>query len=317
MFNFILLVAVVYLIVQAFQFHVVAGIGAIIAVLAFGYFKWYTNFCVTKARVLYGKDPEKALEWFARGYKHGMNIGQQETYAYYLLREGETQRAEEIYNHLLSQNLKPELRLKLRSDLAVLYLKTGRIDEALEELEDVTVHYINTTTYGTLGYLYLLKDNRRKAEQYNKEAYAYNSEDPVILDNMVQLYIKMGRFDEAKKYGDKLIEKKPYFVEGYYDTAYVYMKLGDFEKAEEIFEMGKDCRITFMSTVKEDELARFKKALSEKDTTYSHKLGSFMTQAEEEVIEEDLDLEYLDEEEPIIEYEELPEEDIDENDPFI
>ena len=318
MWTIILFIAVIYLIVQAFKFHLLAGVAAIVLVLLYGYFKWYAEFCVTKAKTVYPKDPEKALQWFARGYKRGLNIGQQEAYAYYLLREGETEQAEKIYNHLLAQNLKAELRLKLRSDLAVLYLKTGRIDEAVEELEDITVNYINTTTYGTLGYLYILKNNRRKAELYNKEAYAYNSDDPVILDNLVQLYIKMGRFSEAKKYADELIEKKPYFIESYYDAAYVYMKLGEFERAEEIFDMGKNCRITFMSTVKEDELSAFKKALSEKNTTYSHKLGSFSVQDEADILEvEDQMLEYADEEEPIIEYEEIPEEDLDENDPFI
>ena len=72
-----------------------------------------------------------------------------------------------------------------------------------------------------------------------------------------------------------------------------------------------------MSTVKEDEIESFKKALSEKDANYMHKLGSFTTQEEIEENEKEQILEYADEEEPIIEYEEIPEEDIDENDPFI
>lgn len=318
MWNAILFIAVIYLIVQAFRFNVFIGIGAVLAVIAYGYFRWYSEFCTTRAKAVYSKDPEKALEWFERGFRRGMTIGQQEAYAYYLLREGKTERAEEIYNHLLIQRLKPELRLKLRADLAVLLLKTGRIDEAIEELEEVTVNYVNTTTYGTLGYLYLLKNNRRKAESYNREAYDYNSSDPVILDNCVQLYIKMGRFSEAKKYADELIEKKPYFVEAYYDAAYVYMKLGDFDTALDLVEDGKKCRITFMSTIKADELETFEKSLQEKNTDIPHKLGSFSSNAQSEETQEE-DLEYYDdgEEEPVIEYEELPDLEDDENDPFI
>ncbi len=315
MWTILFFVAVVYLIITAFQFHIAAGIGAILAVLAYGYFKWYADFCVTKAKAEYAKDPEKAFMWFERAEKRGMNIGQMEAYAYYLLREGRVEQSEAIYNKLLSQNVKPELRLKLRADLAVLLMKTGRVDEAIDELEEITLNYTNTTTYGTLGYLYLLKNNRRKAEEYNKEAYDYNSDDPVILDNMVQLYIKMGKYEQAKTYGDKLVEKKPYFIEAYYDTAFVYMKLGDFETAEEILEKGKDCRITFMSTVKEDEVEVLRQALARKDAAISHKLGSFSSQIEE--VEIPRNLEYAEEEEPIIEYEEPEDGDYDENDPFI
>lgn len=316
MWNVILFIAVIYLIVQAFRFNIFVGFGAILAVIAYGYFRWYSEFCTTRAKAVYSKDPEKALLWFERGYKRGMTIGQQEIYAYYLLREGKTQRAEEIYNHLLIQKLKPELRLKLRADLAVLLLKTGRIDEAIEELEEVTINYINTTTYGTLGYLYLLKNNRRKAESYNMEAYGYNSSDPVILDNCVQLYIKMGRFGEAKKYADELIEKKPYFVEAYYDAAYVYMKLGDFDTALDLVESGKKCRITFMSTVKSDDLEQFEKSLRKKDADIPHKLEAFSSSSQTEEAQEELPEYYDDGEEPIVEYEEISASD-DENDPFI
>ncbi|MBO5929726.1 MAG: tetratricopeptide repeat protein [Clostridia bacterium] len=316
MWSILLFAAVIYLIVKAFQFHVFMGIGAIVVTLLYGYFRWYSDFCTTQGRAVYAKDPQKALAWFERGYKRGMTIGQQEVYAYYLLREGEVEKSEKIYRNLLIQRLKPELRMKLRADMAVLLMKTGRIDEAIEELEEITLNYINSTTYGTLGYLYLLKNNRRKAESYNQEAYAYNSSDPVILDNCVQLYIKLGRFSEAKKYADELLAKKPYFVEAYYDAAYVYMKLGDFEKAEELIERAKQCRITFMSTIKEEELVRFEESVKNKNQDIPHKLGVFGADAEPEQTEEII-LEYDEDIEPVIEYESLPDLDEDEDDPFI
>lgn len=317
MWSILFFVAVIYLIVQAFRFHVALGIGAVVVTLLYGYLRWYSSFCTTQARAVYSKDPQKALKWFERGYKRGMTIGQQEVYAYYLLREGHVEKAEKIYKHLLIQKLRPELRLKLRADYAVLLLKTGRIDEAIEELEEVTLNYVNSTTYGTLGYLYLLKNNRRKAESYNKEAYDYNSSDPVILDNCIQLYIKLGNYQEAKEYADQLLQKKPYFVEAYYDAAYVYLKLGDFEKAQELVEQAKQCRITFMSTIKEEELARFEESVKNKNQDIPHKLGSFISSPEKKQVEEVV-LEYDEEEEStVVEYEALPDLEEDENDPFI
>lgn len=107
MWTIVLVIAVIYLIIQAFRYSIALGIGAVLGVLAYGYFRWYSNFCTTRARAIYSKDVGKAMEWFERGYKHGMTIGQQEVYAYYLLREGQTEKSEEIYNHLLSQRLRP------------------------------------------------------------------------------------------------------------------------------------------------------------------------------------------------------------------
>ena len=314
MWTAIFTVLVIYVLWQAFQSNIIMGVIMSLVLLAFLYFFWYADFCVNKARATYPNDPKKAMKWFERAYKKGMNIGQQQIYAYYLMREGEVEKSEKLYHDLLTARLKPELRFKIRSDYAVLLMKTDRIDEALSELEEITANYNNTTTYGTIGYLYLLKNNRRRAEEFNKEAYSYNNDDPVILDNLVQLYIKMGRYSEAKKYADELLEKKPYFIEAYYDAAFTYLKLGEIDTAKEIFEKGKNCRITFMSTIKEDDIAAFQRALDAGDTSISHKLGSFLENSAEEVETEKLV--HFDDEEPIFEYEE-PDEEEDENDPFI
>lgn len=307
--NIILLIAAAYLVYSAFRFNAIVGVIAVVLLVVYAYLKWFPNFCVAHARKVYRNDPQKALSWFARVEKR-MNIGQLETYAYYLMREGQAEKSEEIYKNLLKSGLKAELRLKIRSEYAVLLTKTGRIDEAIAELEDITVHYTNTTTYGSLGYLYLLKDSVRKAKNYNEEAYDYNSDDPVIIDNMVQLNIKLGNYEAAKKYADELLEKKPYFVEAYYDSAYVYLMLGDISRAKELLEDARCCRITFMSTVKESDLDALEKAIDKKDTQHPHKLGKFS--GEEEYTEEDYkDLPQIEEEK------EEEEEYYDEDDPFI
>lgn len=318
MLNILIIIAGIYLVYQAFLYNLVVGLIALVALFFYIYILWYAEFCVARGKALYRKDAKAALCWFERAYKRGMKPKQLEVYAYYLLREGETEKAEKIYEGLLRQRLTPENRLKVRADYAVFLLKTGRIDEAIEELEEVTVNYNNTTTYGSLGYLYLLKNNRRRAESYNLEAYDYNSTDPVILDNLVQLYIKLENYSEAKKYAEELLERKPYFVEAYYDSAFVFLKLSDFEKAEEIIEQANQCRITFMSTVKQEEVDELETAIREQRTDLSHKLGVFSGTDEE--IEIPQKLTYVEDEEESFEYEEYQEAEYDENDensPFI
>ena len=315
MLNLLIIICAVYLVYKAFLYNVIVGVVALLAFFAYVYFLWYTEFCIARAKAVYPKDTKAALKWFERGYKRGMKTNQLETYAYYLLREGETEKAEKIYKGLLKQKLSPENRLKVRADYAVFLLKTGKIDEAIEELEDVTVNYNNTTTYGALGYLYLLKNNKRRAESYNLEAYDYNSSDPVILDNLVQLYIKLSDFLKAKKYADELLEKNPYFVESYYDSAFVYLKLSDFDKAEEIMEKARNCKITFMSTIKSEDIDALNLAISQKNTDIKHKLGVFSGEDEEILVPEKLT--FVEDEEETFDYEESDDSEFDENDPFI
>ena len=307
--NILLILAVLYVIYAAFTVNLFLGIAAVIVFLLYGYFKWYPKFCILRAKKVYRKDPQAALKWFERAEKGKMNIAQMEIYAYYLLREGKVEKSEEIYKKLLAAPLRPELRLKVRSEYAVLLSKTGRIDEAIEELEEITVHYTNTTTYGSLGYLYILKDSIRKATNYNLEAYDYNSDDPVILDNLTQLYIKLGDYKKAKKYADEMIAKKPYFAEAYYDSAFVYMKLEDIERSKELIEDARCCRLSFMSTVTEEDINKLSDAIeSGKADDFSHKLGKFSGKEEiEEIkiedlpqIEEEKEDEYEYEDDPFI-----------------
>ena len=303
--NILLFIAVLYLLYSAFRFNVIVGAVATVLVLVFGILKWYPEFCITKAKRVYRKDPEKALRWFARAEKFRLNIKQMEIYAYYLMREGKVEKSEEIYQKLLKAPLNPQLRLKVRSEYAVLLTKTNRVDEAIEELEDVAVHYTNTTTYGSLGYCYLLKDSVRKAVNFNKEAYDFNSDDPVILDNMTQLYIKLGDYEKAKKYADEMIEKKPYFAEAYYDSAYVYLMLGDTDRAKELIEDAICCNITFMSTVKAEEIESLSEAIDKNNRQFAHKLGKFS--GKDEYQEEEFeDLPEVEEKSVEFEYEDDP-----------
>ena len=304
----LLIAAALYLIYSAFATNFYFGLIVTVALLIYGYFKWYPALCILHAKKIYKKNAIGALKWFKRVEKR-MNARQLNIYAYYLMREGQAEKSEEIYQKILNTPLKPDMRLKIRADYAVLLSKTGRTDEAIAELEEVTINYTNTITYGSLGYLYILKDNIRKAKNYNHEAYDYNSEDSVILDNMVQLYIKLGDYNKAKKYADELLDKKPYFAEAYYDSAFVYMKIGDIARAKELLEDARCCRLTFMSTVKESDLDAIEKAIETNATeNFEHKLGRFS--GEEEITEEDtVNL-------PVLEEDETEEYDY-EDDPFI
>ena len=92
---------------------------------------------------------------------------------------------------------KPLERCRAKANHAMLLMKTGRLYEAVEELEEIFPTYKNTTLYGSLGFCYLVQGDMKKAQQFNEEAYEYNSDDPVIMDNMMQTYAKLGQFEKA------------------------------------------------------------------------------------------------------------------------
>ncbi len=230
------------------------GVLLSIGLLIYLYVAKYAAICIAMAMRSYGnQDINGCFRWFSRAEKKGMNANQKITYAYYLMREGRVERSEALLNSVLAFQQKPELKALAKSNHAILLMKTGRIYEAKEELEEIFPTFKNSNMYGSLGYLYILTGDLKKATEFNLEGYDYNPENAVILDNMVQLYTKLGDYDEAYKYACQLMEKEPVFIEAYYNTAVVEKELGKLEDAKKHLEHALTIRTTFMSTISHED----------------------------------------------------------------
>ncbi len=257
-------IAIIGLLIWLFVSKPLWGVVALVVLLLYFYFSKYTDLCIAKAMRLYTlEDFDGAFRWFEKAEKRGMNGKQRITYAYYLMREGRVEKAETILNNLLAFKLSPELKLPAKSNHAVLLMKTGRIDEAKEELEEIFEQYRNSNVYGSLGYLYILGDDMKKAEEFNLEGYDYNKDNTVILDNMVQLYTKLENYEEAYRYACELMEKKPAFIEAYYNAAVVEIKLGKNEDAKAHLEHALTIRPTFLTTVTREMLQALLDSITE------------------------------------------------------
>ena len=90
--------------------------------------------------------------------------------------------------------------------------------------------------YCTLGYIYNILKTPEEAIAFNKEAYEYNPDKAVIMDNLGQSYYLNGDYDEAEKLYEKIMETNPKFPEAYYNYANVLIKKGDNEKAKEMLK---------------------------------------------------------------------------------
>ncbi len=230
------------------------GVLLSLGLLVYFYFKKYASFCIAMAMRSYGnQDINGCFRWFSRAEKKGMDTKQKVTYAYYLMREGRVERSEALLNSILAFQQPPELKALAKSNHAILLMKTGRIFEAREELEEIFPTFKNSNMYGSLGYIYILTGDMEKAKEFNLEGYDYNPDNAVILDNMVQLYTKLGDYEEAYQYACQLMDKKPVFIEAYYNTALVEKELGKLEEAKQHLEHALTIRTTFMSTISHED----------------------------------------------------------------
>lgn len=255
MLKLLLPIAMIALIIWAFVTNPLWGAILLVVIALYLFFAKYANLCMTMAIRQYGSgNIDAAFRWFKKAEKRGLNSQQKITYAYYLLREGQVEKSESILNGLLAFKLKPEIKNPAKSNHAILLMKTGRLDEAREELEEIFPTFRTSNVYGSLGYLYILGDDMEKAKEFNLEAYDFNKENAVILDNMVQLYTKLGEYETAYQYACELMDKKPIFIEAYYNTALVEKELGKTEDAKAHLEHALTIRPTFLTSVKHEEV---------------------------------------------------------------
>lgn len=258
MFGLFMFIAAVFIVWLYISSGWVVGVFATLAFLLVLYIKRFTALCMLFAYRNYAKgEKEKSITWFERGYKHGMNVKQKVTFAYYLLREGKTDRSEEVLSSILGfGNIKPEDKCLAKSHHALVLMKTGREQEALEELLEIFPMYKNSTIYGSIGYLYIAIGDLEKAEEFNLEAMDYNSDDAVILDNMVQLYNLKGDKEKAFSYAEKIMEKNPGFIEAYYNAALAAKAVGKTELAREYLEKTEGMQTTFLSNVSHEDVKK-------------------------------------------------------------
>jgi tetratricopeptide (TPR) repeat protein len=214
----------------------------------------YPTFCMVMATRRYGQGDEvECVKWFERSYKrkkYPPNIAI--TYAYYLIRMGNTQRSEYILNRLLKDRnrLKKQELMMTRQNLSLLMYRTMRFQEAKELMEQVFEDYKSTSVYGTLGYYKILADTREEALAFCKEAYDYNNADNVIVDNLIQAYYNVGNYQSAKELSDGEIAKGgKMLTEKFYHAAQVENKIGDKELALEYLIKAQECPRSFLTTI--------------------------------------------------------------------
>lgn len=231
-------------------------LGAISTLAALAYII-YSNLAFFYARqgnaAIYDGDTQKGLRFYKKAYDTDRASADIKlTYAILLLRNAMPEEAQTIFNLvIMDKKAKKEIKMKAKQYRALSYFKQGLANEALEEAQEIFDAYKNTVSYGLLGYL-KLATNAPLSETMNlcRDAYEYNSDDRDIIDNLTLCCIKNGEFEKAKELADKMLEKFPDFVEGYYHGAIAYKELNNIKKAKELLNtLSSKGKRTYMTTV--------------------------------------------------------------------
>lgn len=175
-------------------------------------------------------------------------------YGYILLRKGKLERARKVLAVASMSPGKPAVKSRIKAMRALVSWKEGDIDNAIEMLEEVIAEFKNTAVYQDLGLLYVLKGDKEKAVSFNLEAYEFNSDDNVIMDNLAEAYALCGETEKSEEIYKSLMEKEPRFAEAYWGYGVLLVNKGEKEKGLELMRKSLDKRITFLSILQKEEI---------------------------------------------------------------
>lgn len=225
---------------------------------------FFTMIKARKASVLVSKgDAEGAMKLYAEAEKEGLKeMGALLTYSVLLIRAGKYQQARELLVKIQKYPMNDDNRRQLMVNYASVAYKLGNIEKGIELLERMHQKAPSGMVYQTLGYLYVEAGNYEKAVAFNHEAYEYDDEDAITLDNLGQAYYRLGNDKEkAKEYFEKALEIKPGQIDTLYFLAQYDIEAGDKEAAKAKLEKALEGRFSPLNYASRDKVEEALKAL--------------------------------------------------------
>ncbi len=245
-------------IITIIAFYFFGNLGFIVLALALAYmiYRALPNIYIVRANVAYNKvEHDKCLAFLEKAYQSGrMNAQNKVYYGYLALRLGKPDKAERLFQSALSSHPDENTRMQAKSNMALVLWKRKELPEAIALMEEVFETYKNTAIYGSLGYFYILAGDLDKALEFNKEAYEFNGNDNVIMDNLGQIYYLKRDYEKSAEMYEKLMERRPEFPVPYYNYALVKLELGDKEGAKALMRQALTFRFTYIAGVSEDQI---------------------------------------------------------------
>lgn len=198
---------------------------------------------------------EEGLKYFEKGaYGNKTDYMTKLRYAFCELKFGDFKKAKKMVMRILGDKIPNNIRYETKAIYAIILYKEGDLAEAKETMLSVYENYKNTNMYCTLGYLFNILETPGNAVKFNEEAYEYNSDHDVIVDNLGQSYYFLGDLNKAKDIYEGLMEREPRFPEAYYNFGLVLSECGDKIRAKEMFETALTKSFHNLTTVTKEEI---------------------------------------------------------------
>jgi len=205
-------------------------------------------------------DFKKALKFLKFAVMLSPNVKNKNIYGYILMQNGKFRDAVNVFNEIiLDRAILPANKITAKVYRAMAKCKLGEKEDALEDAEEVFKSVKNTLTYALLGYM--RQSSGDAALDFCLEAYDYNDDDRDICDNLAVAYYMTGDLESARDMAEEIREKFPAFVEGFFHSAQIAVKLGDKKSALEFLEQIDCCNRTMMTTISVDDIEALKDEL--------------------------------------------------------
>ncbi len=203
-----------------------------------------------KARNAAQKQTKGDVEGAMQLYKEAIDEGLQDvryilSYTVLLIRAERYQEARELLVKIQKYPMTEDQKRQLFVNYASCVFKMGEIQKGIELLERLHAKQPSGLVYETLGYLYVETGDYEKALAFNTEAYEYDDEDSITLDNLGQTYYRLGHDKEkAREYFEKAIELRPGQLDTLYFLAQYDIEAGNKEAAREKLEKAAQGRFS-------------------------------------------------------------------------
>ena len=199
------------------------------------------------AASMYSKgDVEGAIQLYQEAIRDGLtDVRSLLTYSVILIRQGKFQEARELLVKIQKYPMTDDNRSQLFVNYASCVYKMGEVQKGIDVLERQHEKQPCGMIYQTLGYLYVEAGEAEKALNFNTEAYDYDDEDPITLDNLGQTYYRLlDDKEKAKEYFEKALEVKPGQIDTLYFLAQYDLEAGDQEAARSKLEKALEGRFS-------------------------------------------------------------------------
>ena len=217
-------------------------------------------FSIFKARnagVKYAKgDVEGALQLYKEAMADGLtDMRYILSYSATLIREGHYAEARELLVKLQKYLMTDDQRRQLFVNYASCVYKMGEVEKGIELLERQHAKQPSGAIYQTLGYLYVEAGEAEKALSFNLEAYEYDDEDSIVLDNLGQTYYRLlNDKEKAKEYFEKAIAVKHNQIDTLYFLAQYDIEAGDNAAAKEKLELALEGNFSPLNYVTREQV---------------------------------------------------------------